>query len=177
LAKKDDEQPTLAGELFGEPYEGAIADAMRAAADNPGSMVQVPLERKAVKFFECCYCGAFSRTGWVDLMCPACSSLATLIKRNPDFFDFINRADLEAKVNELFEQLLVQSGSAAARAGIKARGGNDWTVWYFDRWLAEREGRELPAEPSLFGALRNNGWRERTCVTAAVEASLQCLKA
>ena len=153
MAKKDDEQPTLAGELFGEPYVGAIADAMRAAADNPGSMVQVLLDRKAVKFFKCCYCGAFSRTGWVDLMCPACSSLATLIKPNPDFFDFINRADLEAKVNKLFEQLADRSGSAAARAGIKARGGNDWTVWYFDRWLAEREGRELPPEPNLFAAL------------------------
>ena len=159
MAKKDDEQPTLAGELFGEAYAGAIADAIRAAADNPGSMVQVPLDRKAVKFFECCYCGAFSRTGWVDFMCPACWSLATLIKPNPDFFDFINRADLEAKVNKLFDQLAERSGSAAVRTGIKARGGNDWTVWYFDRWLAEREGREPPPEPSLFGALRKQ-WLE-----------------
>ena len=56
--------------------------------------------------------------------------------------------------NKLFEQLAERSGSAAARAGIKARGGNDWTVWYFDRWLAEREGREPPPEPRLFGALQ-----------------------
>ena len=91
-------------------------------------------------------------------MCPACWSLATLIKPNPDFFDFINRADLEAKVNKLFEQLVVQSGSAAVRTGIKARGGNDWTVWYFDRWLAEQEGREPPLEPSLFAALLGGMW-------------------
>jgi len=63
LANKDDEKPTLAGERFAEPYTRAIAEAMRAAAANPGSTFQVTLDWKGVKFFECCHCGAVSRTG------------------------------------------------------------------------------------------------------------------
>ena len=154
MANKDDEKPTLAGERFAEPNAQAIAEAMRATADNPNLTFQVTLGWQGLKFFECCCCGAVSRTGWVDFMCPACSSLAILIKPNPDFLDFINRADLEAKISEFFEQLVAQFGSTAARTGIKARGGNDWTVWYFDRWLAEREGREPPPEVNLFDAVR-----------------------
>ena len=70
--------PTEIGPLARtEPAVEAIAEAMRAAADNPGTTFEVRLDWKGVKFFECCYCGAVSRTGWVDFMCPACSSGAT----------------------------------------------------------------------------------------------------
>jgi hypothetical protein len=64
------------------------------------------------------------------------------------------REVIEAKVRELFAQLLERDGFDGARAYVEKRSGNAWVVWHFDKWLAEREGRQSPPQPLLFEAIR-----------------------
>ena len=101
---------------------------------------------------------SFESRGVVRSSLFVCTALPVIFSAGPFLTFRLGFALAAPKISKLFEQLVAQSGSAAARACIKARGSNDWTVWYFDRWLAEREGREPPLEPSLFAALLGGMW-------------------
>ena len=93
----------------------------------------------------------------LDGICSACLALANLPKRpgdpTPYYMLYFSHKDLEAKLHNHFEQLVERFWNECARTRVEAK-GSDWSIWYFDRWLAEQEGRKPSPEPNLFVAER-----------------------
>ena len=130
------------------------------------------------KYFECHCCGAVSRRMPIDLLCSACTTLAGLVKvldPNPppprgiwdDFGGCLDdpvtrdgRQALEQKLDAIFAEVTDRYGSETVRVRIASRGLNDWAKWQYEAWLAKREDRDPPAEPSLFKAMRD-AWAAR----------------
>jgi hypothetical protein len=111
------------------------------------------------KHHQCFCCGSVSRVLWIDSVCESCQSLRDLLllldaTPLPYGVDFPARKELETRIVRCFAEFTERHGSAAVRARIASRGVNDWVLWYFEKWLAEREGREFPLEPNLFQAIR-----------------------
>jgi hypothetical protein len=110
------------------------------------------------KRFHCVACGAFTNQLWIDRICEACQSLRKLLYaldatvRLPEGDNFPVRVDLHAMITSRFQKLTERDGADTVRARLAGE-VDAWAAWNYEKWLAEREGREAPPEPNVFQAV------------------------
>ena len=98
------------------------------------------------RWAKCSACGAPGI--WIDGLCCLCSPLVDLLKwyewENADEIQFFSLKQLMVGTIKVFERGCNEVGMVFVRANLtRIFRANAWILWFFDRWLAEREGWEF----------------------------------